>query len=187
MGENPHLARAAAYYHDVGKLQNPPYFVENQGSYNPHDDLLPEVSVGLITAHTTYGAELCRKYNIPGAIAEIARQHHGNTIVNYFYMKANKITGSELPYDNFRYSGPRPTSKIAAIIMIADSVEAASRVTMPNTPEKLEEYVDSFIKDKMEWRQFDDCPITMRELDIIKRSIAEILPGIRHGRISYKK
>lgn len=187
MGENPHLARAAAYYHDVGKLKDPLYFVENQSNKNPHDDLLPELSVSIITGHTTFGAELCRQYKIPKVITDIVRQHHGDTIVNFFYMKANKISGSELSYNNFRYPGPRPTTKIAAIIMIADSIEAASRVTIPDTQEKLEEYVDGFIKDKMEWRQFDNCPITMRELGIIKRSIAETLPGIRHGRIAYKK
>lgn len=188
IGENTHLARAGAYYHDIGKLRSPEFFIENQsGGYNPHDDLIPEVSVSMITKHTKNGAQLIRENRLPEEIAKIANEHHGTNPVNYFYYKAQKITEGQLPDEEYRYDGPRPTSKIAAIIMICDTVEAASRAVRPEDSVSLEKLVDKLIKEKLNLGQFDDCSITMRDLALIKRTIVDILPGIFHARIDYKK
>lgn len=185
IGENPHLARAGAYYHDIGKLKSPLYFTENQDNYNPHDELIPEVSVSMITAHTTSGAEMIRQYHLPDKVAAICREHHGDMPVRYFYQKAQSISEEELPIENFCYAGPKPQSKISAIIMIADTVEAATRASMPDTREKLEEFVNSLIEEKEKWHQFDECPITFSDLNLIKKTILETLPSIRHTRVVY--
>lgn len=188
IGENTHLARAGAYYHDIGKLRSPEFFIENQsGGYNPHDDLIPEVSVSMITKHTKNGAQLIRENRLPEEIAKIANEHHGTSPVNYFYYKAQKITEGELGDEGYRYDGPRPTSKIAAIIMICDTAEAASRAVHPEDREALKKLVDKLIKEKLNLGQFDDCAITMRDLALIKNTIVDILPGIFHARIDYKK
>lgn len=185
IGENPHLARAGAYYHDVGKLKSPLYFSENQDNYNPHDELIPEVSVSMITAHTTSGAELIRQYHLPDKLASICREHHGDMPVRYFYQKAQSISEEELPVENYCYAGPKPQTKVSAIIMIADTIEAATRANMPETREELVKFVDALVQEKIEWHQFDECPITFQDLNLIRSTIVETLPAIRHTRIKY--
>lgn len=188
IGENTHLARASAYYHDVGKLRSPEYFIENQTKgYNPHDDLIPEVSVSMITKHTKNGAQLIRDYHLPNELARVANEHHGTSPVNFFYYKAQKITEGELGDEDYRYEGPKPTSKIAAIIMICDTVEAAARAIKPDNHEALEKMLDKLIKEKMDNGQFDECAITMSDLAKIKKTIIDVLPGIHHSRIEYNK
>lgn len=188
IGENTHLARASAYYHDVGKLRSPEYFIENQtDGYNPHDDLIPEVSVSMITKHTKNGAQLIKEYHLPAELAKAANEHHGTSPVNFFYYKAQKITEGELGDEDYRYEGPKPTSKISAIIMICDTVEAAARAIRPKDQESLKKLLDQLVKEKMDNGQFDECDITMNDLDKIKNTILEVLPGIHHSRIEYKK
>lgn len=187
IGENPHLARASAYYHDVGKMRSPEYFIENQtNGINPHDDLIPEVSVSMITKHTRNGAAMIRQHRLPEELAKAALEHHGTSPVNYFYYKAQKITEGQLGVEDYRYEGPKPSSKNSAIIMICDTVEAAARAISPDNKEELARLIDKLVKEKMDYGQFDDCDITMGDLTKIKKTITDVLPGIHHTRIKYK-
>ena len=188
IGENPHLARCGAYYHDIGKLKSPNYFSENQSNYNPHDELIPEVSVSMITAHTLFGEILAKKYRLPKEIIAICREHHGTTPVGYFYRKALAMTESgDLPTVDFTYAGPKPQTKVAAIIMIADTIEAACRSFMPDNKEEFVERVNKLVDEKFNFGQFDDCPITIQDIARIKETIIDVLPSIHHSRVSYDK
>ena len=186
--ENPILARAAAYYHDIGKLKQPIYFTENQHGYNPHDDLTPELSTEIIRSHTRDGYDLIKKYHLPLILADVAREHHGTLPIQYFYAKALKYTeGGELDISNFCYPGPKPRSKIAAIIMLADGCEAAVRAHNDRSRDKVEKIVGSIVEDRMKREQFSDCDITMREIDLIKEALVSGLSGVYHDRIKYPK
>lgn len=188
IGENPNMARCAAYYHDVGKLKAPVYFSENQSSYNPHDELIPEVSVSMITSHTLFGEILAKQNRLPHEIVEICRQHHGTSPVGYFYRKALTLKEEgDIAVDKYTYAGPKPQTKIAAIIMIADTIEAAMRAYMPNTKEEFESRINKLVDEKLELHQFDECPITLSDIATIKRTIIEVLPSIHHSRVSYDK
>ena len=187
IGEDSELARAAAYYHDVGKLKNPQMFTENQSDRNIHNELPPELSVELIREHATYGAKLIKKYHLPDFLADIAVQHHGTMPVKYFYAKALKMTDGELDMEDYSYVGPAPQTKIAAIIMIADAAEAASRSLTSRTPAKIEALVRNLIEERLNLDQFTNCPITMRDLTIITNTITQALSGLYHSRISYPK
>ncbi len=185
IGENSRLAKAAAYYHDVGKLKAPIYFIENQSNYNPHDELIPEVSVSMITSHTMFGEILNKQYRLPKAICRISLEHHGTSPVGYFYQKALLLTEGTASKSNFSYQGPKPSSKISAIIMIADTVEAATRAYMPPTKEEFVQRINSLVDEKLNLGQFDECPITMEDLTVIKNTIVNVLPSIHHSRVSY--
>lgn len=186
IGENVNLAKAAAYYHDVGKLQNPEYFAENQlDGYNPHDELIFEASVSLITRHTEAGYQMLIDRGFPSEIALAAREHHGDSPLNYFYIKAQNITEGDLDSGDYRYNGPRPSNKISAIIMISDAVEAATRAEAAHTKERLKEIVEHIISDKMRYGQFDECGITMKDFSDIKAALVNALEGQYHTRISY--
>ena len=188
IGENPHLARCAAYYHDVGKLKAPVYFSENQSTYNPHDELIPEVSVSMITSHTLFGEILAKQYRLPKEIIAICREHHGTTPVGYFYRKALSLTEEgELPTVDYTYSGPKPQSKVGAIIMIADTIEAACRSYMPDTKEEFVARINKLVDEKLALGQFDECPITIKDINTIKETIIDVLPSIHHSRVSYEK
>lgn len=187
IGESPQLAKAAAYYHDVGKIKNPEYFVENQKGYNPHDDLIPEVSVKMITSHTGDGYKLIKKYHLPDIIADVAKEHHGTTPVNYFLYKAQNLTESGLNRREFSYPDPLPSSKISAIIMIADTVEAATRAMSDKMTDAKEfrETIHKLIKEKSDLNQFSDCDITFKDLQIIEDTLVEAVPNMYHARIQY--
>lgn len=187
IGEDPELARAAAFYHDVGKLKGPEMFAENQTEYNFHDDITPELSVDIIRSHTRNGAQLIKKSRLPEIFADVAIQHHGTMPIKYFYYKALKMSDGELNIDNYSYSGPIPESKIAALIMIADSSEAATRTLPDRSPEKVEAFVRSLIEERLDMGQFDNCNITMRELTIVKSTIVNQLTGVYHSRVVYPK
>ena len=188
IGENPILARAAAYYHDIGKLKQPLYFTENQHGHNPHDDLTPELSTEIIRSHTRDGYELIKKYHLPVILADVAREHHGTLPIQYFYAKALKYTeGGELDIADFCYPGPRPHSKIAAIIMLADGCEAAVRAHNDRSRDKVEKIVGSIFDDRVRRDQFADCDITMHEIDLIKEAVINGLSGVYHDRINYPK
>lgn len=188
--ENAALVKACGMYHDVGKLAHPECFIENQkDGENPHDKLIPEVSVKLITDHATYGYELLKKNRLPDIVAEVARQHHGTTAVNYFYYKVKSITDETVNKENFVYGGPKPTCKAAAIIMIVDTVEAATRANEKGF-ESLEEYrkfIHTLIKAKEEEGQFSECDMTMSDLDRIEKTLAESVPNMYHKRIKYEQ
>lgn len=187
IGADGLLARVASYYHDVGKTNRPYMFIENQMSgVNPHDSLEPEQSAKIITAHTVEGAELLRKYKMPQEIIDIALQHHGTSALKYFLFKA-KEQGKELDEDVFRYVGPKPQTKEAAVISIADSVEAAVRSMKEPTPEKIQSLIRSIIQDRLQDEQFDECDISIKELKKVEVVLCETLNGIFHSRIEYPK
>lgn len=187
IGEDAELARAAAYYHDMGKLKNPEMFAENQSDYNLHRELTPELSVDIIRAHARDGAKLIKKNHLPEFFATVAVEHHGTLPIKYFYAKALKMSDGELNAGNYSYSGPTPTNKISAIIMLADSSEAAARSLTDRSPEKVEALVRNLIEERMNLDQFVDCDITMRELTVITRTIVTSLTGVYHSRVQYPK
>ena len=187
IGEDPELARAAAIYHDVGKLKGPEMFAENQTEYNFHDDITPELSVDIIRSHTRNGAELIRKSRLPDFFADVCIQHHGTMPIKYFYYKALKMSDGELNIENYSYAGPVPETKIAALVMIADSSEAAVRTLPDRSPERIEEFVRGVIEERLDLGQFDNCDITMRELMIVKNTIVSQLSGVYHSRVVYPK
>lgn len=186
IGGNALLARVGAYFHDVGKLKRPYFFKENQLSDNPHDKLTPNLSTLVITSHTKDGEELAAKYHLPKIIRDIITQHHGNTLVAYFYHKATQTDKTEeLKEENFRYEGPVPLSREAAVVMLADSVEAAVRSMPEKTPGKTEGLVRKIIKDKLDDEQLSRCDLTLKDLSIIADSFVQVLSGVYHERPEY--
>lgn len=185
--EDTELARAAAYYHDVGKLKNPEMFAENQSEYDFHKELTPELSVDIIRSHAREGAKLIKKYRLPQFFADVAVQHHGTLPIKYFYAKALKMSDGELNIANYSYPGPTPTTKIAAIIMIADASEAAARSLSDRSPEKVAELVASIVEERMNLEQFTDCDITLRELNVVTQTVINQLAGVYHSRVKYPK
>lgn len=185
IGEDPYFARACAYYHDVGKLNNVMYFTENQGGDNPHDDLLPEVSAEIIRRHTTDGYEICRQYRIPEEVARITIQHHGTLPITYFYNRAKSLTDSAVDVEEYRYHGETPTGKMGAIIMICDSAEAAIRAMDNPDGEKVDRLLKAMIDERLKYGQFDNCDITMRDLNEVRLAIVGAYGGLFHKRIKY--
>lgn len=189
VGGNPLIARVGAYYHDVGKLKRPFFFKENQfNGENPHDKINPSLSTLIITNHTKDGDELAQKYKLPSAIRDIIKQHHGKTLVAYFYHRAlNSDNGDTVKDESFRYDGPKPQTKEAAIVMLADSVEAATRAMPEPTKGKIEGLVRQIIKDKLNDGQLDECGLTLKDLNTIANAFVTVLLGIFHERIEYPK
>ncbi|OGX26333.1 MAG: hypothetical protein A3J51_04905 [Omnitrophica WOR_2 bacterium RIFCSPHIGHO2_02_FULL_45_21] len=187
IGANPLLARIGSYYHDIGKLAHPEYFMENQCLLSKHIGLTPSMSKMIIMNHVKEGVELAGKYRLKPAIIDFITQHHGNGLVYYFYRKAlEEIEEDEKIYEEgFRYPGPRPTSKETAIVLLADSVEAASRVINEPKAPKIEEVVHKVINNKFIDGQLDSCELTLKDLEKIARVFTHILSGIYHGRIKY--
>lgn len=184
IGQSAIMARAAAYYHDIGKMRNPSYFSENQlGGVNPHDSMTPEASVNMIKLHTTNGLAIAKEYDLPKEVQSAIMEHHGTMPIKYFYLKAQKYTDGDLPYDGYCYDGPKPTTKISAILMICDASEAALRSSGDKS--KAEKIVDSIVNERIAFEQFSDCDITMKEIDIIKSTIITTYLGIRHKRVKY--
>ncbi|MEO4052244.1 HDIG domain-containing metalloprotein [Solibacillus sp. CAU 1738] len=187
IGADGLLARVGCYYHDVGKTRRPAFFIENQMSgINPHDSLPPKSSADIIIAHTTDGAELLRKHKMPQEIIDIALQHHGTSLLKFFLYKA-KEEGNNIDESAFRYPGPKPQSKVAAVISIADSVEAATRSMKEPTAEKIQKLVQAIIQDRVQDDQFDECDISLKELKVIENVLCETLNGTFHSRIEYPK
>lgn len=185
IGANGLLARVGAYYHDIGKTKRPQYFIENQMNIeNPHNKLSAQLSKNIIIAHVTDGVDMLKKHKMPKEFIDIAEQHHGTTLLKYFYHQA-KQSNDSIYEEEFRYPGPKPQTKEIAIISIADSVEAAVRSMANPTPEKIEKLVKSIISDRLQDHQLDECDITLKELDIIAKSFCESLKGIFHSRIEY--
>ncbi|HZH34113.1 MAG TPA: HDIG domain-containing protein, partial [Pyrinomonadaceae bacterium] len=187
IGANPLLARIGALYHDIGKLAAPDYFVENQHGTNPHDRLKPRQSAKIITAHVTYGEKLAREIGLPQRIIDFIPQHHGTRTLHYFLQKAQDAAkeGEAIDENDFRYAGPKPQSKEAAVMMIADSCEAAARsLNLPNDENVrfiVNKIVDAIVADN----QLDECELSLRELTIIRESMINSLVAIYHSRVSY--
>lgn len=186
IGANGLLARVGAYYHDVGKLERPYFFKENQLSIdNPHDELEPGLSTKIITSHVTDGLELAKKYKVPAVIQEFITEHHGTTPVVYFFHKARKQENGEPKLEDFRYPGPRPRSRETAIVMLADTAEAAVRSMTEHTPDKVEALIRKLIREKLDDGQFDDCNLTLRDMNTIATTFTGVFSGIFHERVKY--
>jgi putative nucleotidyltransferase with HDIG domain len=186
IGADALLARVGAYYHDIGKLAMPGYYIENMleaGAPNPHEALPPEESARIIRAHVTNGLELARKYRLPDVIRDFIPQHHGTRLVSYFYRIAAREGRDPNPAD-FRYAGPRPQSREAAIVMLADSCEAVIRAG-DHDPAAIERTVDSVIAERLAEGQFDECDITMRDLQAIARTFKATFRAVYHPRVRY--
>lgn len=188
VGANPMLVRVGAYYHDIGKIKRPFFFGENQlGGANPHDKISPALSTTIIISHVKDGLELAKEYDVPTIVTDMIAQHHGTTLVKYFYytLKNNSENPDLIKEDDFRYPGPKPQTKEAAIIMMADSVEAAVRSIQEPTLDKIEAMVNNIIKDKLNSNQLNECDLTFKDLEVIKACFLKVLKGIYHHRIEY--
>ncbi len=188
IGEDALLARTCAYYHDIGKLRRPEFFKENQTEMeNPHDDLTPELSANIIKAHTQDGYELVVKNRLPKEIADVCLEHHGTMPILYFYGKAKKYTDGEVDITQYCYAGPKPRTKISAIVMIADGCEAAARSLQDRSRENVKTVVRKIVNERMQLGQFEECEITLNEINIIIHTVVNHLTGVYHSRIEYPK
>lgn len=187
IGADGLLARVGAYYHDLGKTKRPQFFIENQiNKDNPHDKISPHLSKTIIVSHPKDGVEMLKEYRIPEPLQDIAAQHHGTTLLKYFYFKAKEqLESGQLVEEEFRYPGPKAQFKEAAIVGICDCVEAAVRSLQRPTPSRIEAMVRKIIQDRLEDGQFDECDLTFKELDLITEAICATLQGIFHSRIEY--
>ncbi len=191
IGANGLLVRVGAYFHDIGKMFKPEYFIENQSAgVNQHDSLQPAMSTLVIIAHVKDGADLARSHHLPEPIVDFILQHHGTTLVEYFYREAARRSeenphGEEVSDKDFRYPGPKPQTLEAAVMMLADTVESASRTLVDPTPSRIQNLVDSISKKKMSDGQFDECGLTFLQLDRIRRSLVKSLTAIYHARVKY--
>ncbi len=190
IGANPLLARVGAYYHDIGKINKPQYFVENQPSkdFTRHKDLTPAMSLLIIIGHVKDGLELAKEYNLPTILHQFIAEHHGTTVVEYFYHQASQQAekeGRKVSDTEFRYPGPKPHSKESAIVMLADSVEGATRALSEPTASRIEATVHQIIRKRLEDGQLDECDLTLRELNIIEESLTKSLCAIYHSRVKY--
>jgi len=197
VGANPILCRACALFHDIGKMVQPHYFTENQGELsNPHNRQNPAMSALIIKSHVKEGIEIAREYRLPKIIRDVIRQHHGTTLVKYFYHQAKlKSRQTNLPYgeleaevpeeSTYRYDGPKPRFKESAIIFFADSLEAAARSLPKVTHHSVEELLESIFQDRLEDGQLDECPLTLEEVATIKKSFLKTTLNMLHSRIEY--
>lgn len=186
IGANALLARVGAYYHDIGKIAKPQYFVENQAKgRNPHDALRPGTSAQIIRDHVEAGLMLAAEQRLPRALRAFIAEHHGTGSISYFLEKAKKSEGVVGDPDDFAYPGPLPQSAETAVVMLADGIEAATRVLNEPTPEKIRGVVDHIVRQRMEQGQLRDAPLTLRKLEIIKSEFARVLVGMYHNRIEY--
>jgi hypothetical protein len=188
IGANALLARVGAYYHDIGKVDQADYFVENQKAHNRHDEMRPSLSVAVIKSHVRIGIEKAHELNLPQAIIDIIAQHHGRGLITYFYHRAVKEgRNPRLSRDEYMYPGVRPKSREAAVLMLADTVEAASRALKRPTEARLEKFVQEMIMEKFNSGELGDSSLTLRDLELIRKSFVHILEGYHHTRIEYPK
>lgn len=191
IGANGLLVRVGAYFHDIGKMLKPAYFVENQGdSVNRHESLVPAMSTLIIIAHIKDGADLARQHHLPQPIVDFIEQHHGTTLVEYFYRRASERhvadpDAGEVEENAFRYPGPKPQTKEAGVLMLADAVESASRALVEPTPSRIESLVEELALKRLLDGQFDECGLSLRELRTIEDSLIKSLTAVYHGRVKY--
>ena len=185
IGANTLLVRVGALYHDIGKMNAPTYFSENQtGSVSPHEEMPPDQSAKIIINHVAEGIDMAKKSKLPDRIIDFIRTHHGNSWVYFFYKKAQEM-GDDVDEKDFRYPGPRPFSKETAILMMADSVEAASKSLREPTVDKIEQFVDAVVNKQIDEKQFHDCNITLSEIQTVKKVLSKKLINIYHLRVEY--
>ena len=185
VGADGLIVRVGAYYHDIGKIKRPYFFTENQfNGENPHDKISPTLSALIITSHVKDGVEMATEAKLPPMIIDMIAQHHGNSLISYFYQKA-KETDEEVREEDYRYEQPKPQTKEAAILMMADTVEAAVRSKTGATPGQIEGFIRTLIKGKLNDGQFDECDLTFKDLDKIAETFGRVINGIYHKRIEY--
>jgi putative nucleotidyltransferase with HDIG domain len=191
IGANGLLCRVGSYYHDIGKINKPPYFIENQmGSTSRHDQLSPAMSLLVIVGHVKDGIEIAKEYGLPAVLRQFIETHHGTTLIEYFYHEAKKQQDekqSPVSETEFRYPGPKPRTKEAAIVMLADTVESAVRSLSEVTPGRIETVVHNMAMKRLQDGQFDECDLTLRELSRIEASLSKSLAAHHHGRVAYPK
>lgn len=187
IGADSLLTRVGAYYHDIGKLSRPLFFVDNQqGGENPHDRISPNLSALVLLSHVRDGLALARSARLPPEIQAFIAEHHGTTLMAYFYHRAKELAKSdEVREEDFRYEGPKPQSRETALVMLADGVEAATRAMKARTPGKVEGLVRKLIRDRLLDGQLDESDLTLKDLDVIARAFVHVLAGAYHGRIEY--
>ncbi|MGD8351370.1 MAG: HDIG domain-containing protein [Nitrospirota bacterium] len=188
VGVNPLFARVCAYYHDIGKIKMPEYFIENQlTGASKHEKLTPHMSSMILVSHVKEGVEMARQHKLPEPVIDVLSQHHGTTLITYFYEKAKGMPegSGELSEAEYRYPGPKPQSRVAALIMIADAVEAASRVLTEPTPSRISALVDKIINHIFLAGQLDECDLTLKDIYEIRKRFTYILTGILHRRVDY--
>jgi putative nucleotidyltransferase with HDIG domain len=186
IGANPLLARVGAYYHDIGKMEQPDFFVENQTSYNKHDDISPSLSATIIRSHVRIGVEKARSLGLPREVTDIVAEHHGNSVITWFYSKALEQDPNANPED-FSYPGSPPRSRESAVVMLADMCEAAVRTLDNPTPAKIDQFIKELINNKVEHGQLAASELTFRDLETIKHAFVQVLAGYYHSRIKYPK
>ncbi len=186
IGANPLLARTGAYFHDIGKLKRPLYFKENQRGDNPHDRTDAYVSAAIVTAHTSDGLTLAQKHHLPPEIQRIIVEHHGDTPVMYFYHKAlQQADGKPVDIKDFRYGGSRPSTKESAIVILADTIEAAVRSMPDPTPQAIQRFIERLVRGKIEDGQLSNSPLSLLDIDGICEAFSSVLSGVFHERIEY--
>ena len=190
IGANGLLVRVGAYFHDIGKMLKPQYFIENQSGGNRHEDLLPAMSTLIIIAHVKDGADLARQHHLPQPIIDFILQHHGTTLVEFFYDRAHKQSEAdpdlgEVDEGSYRYPGPKPQTREAAVLMLADGVESASRSLQDPAPARIESLVDDIAMKRLLDGQFDECGLTLQELRVVQDSLVKSLAAVYHGRVKY--
>jgi putative nucleotidyltransferase with HDIG domain len=191
IGANGLLVRVGAYFHDIGKMLKPSYFIENQGEGgNQHDSLLPAMSTLVIVAHVKDGADLGRQHRIPRVVVDFIEQHHGTTLVEYFYREAERQNaedpnGGKVDESSYRYPGPKPQTKESAVLMLADAAESACRSLVEPTPKRIESLVGDIANKRLLDGQFDDCQLTLQQLQLVEESLVKSLTAVYHGRIVY--
>lgn len=184
IGANALLCRVGAMYHDIGKMVKPSYFIENQNKSNDHDKLKPRMSALVIKAHVSEGVKIAKEYNLPEVIIDLIKTHHGTSLIKYFHKKATEDSDT-IQEEDFRYDGPIPSTKEQGILMLADGVEASCRSLKDTTYSKLENQINRIIDDNINDGQLSNCPLTFRQIQIIKESFLGILKGVYHSRIEY--
>ena len=186
IGANALLARVGAYYHDIGKIARPQYFVENQPKgRNPHDALKPGASAQIIRNHVREGLELAAEYKLPRALRAFITEHHGTGTITYFLDKARQRPADPLDAAEFEYPGPLPQTAETAVVMLADGVEAATRVLNEPTAQKIRDVIEHIVRQRVEQGQLADAPLTLRQLETIKSEFTRVLVGMYHNRIDY--
>ena len=187
IGANALLARVGSYYHDIGKMEQPSYFVENQTSYNKHKDISPRLSASVIRSHVKLGIEKARSLGLPQAIVDFIAEHHGNSIITWFYNEAVKREGAGVNKEDFSYPGMPPKSKESAVVMLADITEAATRVLKKPTAARLEKFIQELFDAKVDHGQLAHSDLSFAELETIKQAFVKVLAGYYHSRIEYPK
>jgi putative nucleotidyltransferase with HDIG domain len=187
IGANALLARVGAYYHDIGKMEQPAYFVENQTSYNKHKDISPRLSATVIRSHVKLGIEKARSLGLPEAVVAFIAEHHGNSVITWFYNEALRQEGDNVSKEDFSYPGNPPRTKESAVVMLADITEAATRVLKKPTTARLEKFIQDLFDSKVDQGQLSQSDLSFRELEIIKQAFVKVLAGYYHSRIEYPK